>query len=600
MIKIFTQGNIACIQAGSDNSFLMITNFIKGSYRIIRKGLKTQLSRSNELHIKDFVNYQSSLIAISKTGIYTIDTINFESSILLKNYSALMTCVEYDSVNDRLLIGATSGLYELQDLNTLSPFRNEDFGNIRVSDMCFSNERMILATRGSGLIIASEDHFITLNKKSGLISNELDRISHDNNTVVVSSKQGISCIEFTSDFKDYSITNFSYSNGLLSNEISSIAFSDQKIFVGSNLGISIIDLPEEKVNYESTLILNEIRIDGKRSEPLGQVELDYSQDRIDVYFNCLSFPQQGKIDFRYKLERLDDAWNYTTERKLSYESIPYGEYQLRIGFREVDNNWSDQEIRIFILKKRPLWQTIWFFLFLVVLASLITYSLVRWRSKRKLHTQKQLVRLHELERMAYQAQMNPHFVFNALNTIQSFISNDRNEDALHYLETFSRLVRASLMHSDLKFVPLEAELKLINDYVEIEKIRFPDEFNFEVQVDQKLLQIQVPPMIIQPFVENAIDHGLLPLQGTGNLLVKCEKNKEDMLEISIEDDGAGFSNSKKKSSDHVSKGIQITRDRLRIYDENSKLEIEDKGTGVWDTCKNHTANCITSFLPNTR
>jgi LytS/YehU family sensor histidine kinase len=185
----------------------------------------------------------------------------------------------------------------------------------------------------------------------------------------------------------------------------------------------------------------------------------------------------------------------------------------------------------------------------------------------------------DLERRAVQAQMNPHFIFNALTSIQSLIVQNKNDKAQQFLVTFSRLVRTALNHSSLTYVPLSQELELIKNYLKIENLRFTDLFEYEIIIEDSIRQdeIEIPPMVIQPFLENAIEHGLLKKETQGFLSLHIKQVNEFILECIIEDNGIGRMKSGivPKRKGRESKGINLVKDRLLIINKNSKVEIID-------------------------
>jgi tetratricopeptide (TPR) repeat protein len=189
--------------------------------------------------------------------------------------------------------------------------------------------------------------------------------------------------------------------------------------------------------------------------------------------------------------------------------------------------------------------------------------------------------LAESEMKALRAQMNPHFMFNSLNAIQQMVLNNENDNAFHYLDTYSKLTRKILENSEKKWITVEEEIKFLELYLSIESLRFQHSFIYEIRVDDDVsVHIdKVPAVVVQPYVENAIRHGLLPKQGDQKLLISFNKADDDTLEIIIEDNGVGrkHSGELKTNSDHQSMGMTITENRLRLLEgkKGNKVFIED-------------------------
>jgi two-component system LytT family sensor kinase len=189
-----------------------------------------------------------------------------------------------------------------------------------------------------------------------------------------------------------------------------------------------------------------------------------------------------------------------------------------------------------------------------------------------------------LRSSALRAQMNPHFTYNALNSIQSLIASDHTEQASVYLAEFSQLMRSALDASAHEVITLRKEINIVEKYLLLEKLRFKTKIEYDVQVDPNLLldSILVPPMIIQPYVENAIIHGLLPKQTPGNVKINIRKKEANQLIIVIKDDGIGFAKSaESNSAGSTSKGMEITRSRILLLNRRNELDVEsEEGNGT--------------------
>ena len=195
----------------------------------------------------------------------------------------------------------------------------------------------------------------------------------------------------------------------------------------------------------------------------------------------------------------------------------------------------------------------------------------------------------ELEMQALRAQMNPHFIFNSLNSINRFILQNDKEQASDYLTKFSRLVRSILQNSQSAFIPLASELEALQLYLELESVRFNHHFHFNIHVDEDtdISSLKVPPLIIQPYAENAIWHGLMHKTEKGNLQIELYE-EEDVLCCKITDDGIGRKKAaelkSKSASTHKSMGMQITADRIAMLQKTNRLapQIEIKDLALPD------------------
>jgi len=204
----------------------------------------------------------------------------------------------------------------------------------------------------------------------------------------------------------------------------------------------------------------------------------------------------------------------------------------------------------------------------------------------------------ETEIKALRAQTNPHFIFNALNSIRLFILRNDSEQAQFYLMQFAQLMRDVLENSEHDTIYLSKEFSILKTYIELERLRFSKKFKFEISVPEEIenAKILIPPLLLQPIIENALWHGLMPLEDReGFLLLKVDKNINTVI-ITIEDNGIGRKKSEEikigKSNHKTSKGISITTNRIDLFNKKHKEQIKitttdlEMGTRVELTIEN--------------
>ena len=223
-------------------------------------------------------------------------------------------------------------------------------------------------------------------------------------------------------------------------------------------------------------------------------------------------------------------------------------------------------------------------IFLLIAASTTTLVQFRFRNLKKKHREKIKLekQINGLEQQALQAMMNPHFIFNVMNSIQQFMNSNNKHAANHYLSEFARLIRMNLNLTIKGLVSLEEEINYLELYLSLEKIRFGEQFSYEIilasDIDDD--ETMIPPMMIQPFLENAIWHGILPLKGKGHVILSIEKTEDKLLKIQIIDNGIGISekNTKKevKADAHKSYGMALTRQRLDLIEKETDTKLHIK------------------------
>jgi ligand-binding sensor domain-containing protein len=311
------------------------------------------------------------------------------------------------------------------------------------------------------------------------------------------------------------------------------------------------------------------------------VHLSYKQNFISIEFKSLQYHQE-KIRYYYQLEGVDENWVLTDNILVAkYTNLPPGNYLFKVQAVNTAGTFSNHISTLQIFIKPAFWQTGWFKLLCLLLAASLVYLYFRLRisgikkeAKQREAIQQQIA---QLEMKALRAQMNPHFIFNALNSIQTFMMKSETEQALSYLSRFAKLIRNVLDNSQLNNITVAQEVGVLENYMELEKLRFTDEFEYEIIVDPSLdaNMVEVPTMIIQPFVENAIWHGLLHEKSKGKLTITFKK-VDDRILCTIEDNGIGREKSaamkRLNKPRHQSRGLQITRDRLSLY--NSRFNVD--------------------------
>lgn len=311
--------------------------------------------------------------------------------------------------------------------------------------------------------------------------------------------------------------------------------------------------------------------------------LDHDANYLRFRFGLRNLYHPEWVQYRYRLLGQSNEWTYSgTSREALFSDLKAGNYTLEVEARYPWESWTmSAEPYVFQIKE-AFWRTWWFWTLLVLSLIILAYGFIkdRWqRREERLRLENELL---EMERKALRLQMNPHFIFNALDSISSFIFKQDPKMAVRYLNNFAKLMRLTLESSMEHIHPVETEVSVLKNYLELEKLRFEGKFDYEIEMDEELdFDIGLPPMLIQPHVENAILHGLKPKDGKGFLSISF-KLEGPTLCCTIEDDGIGREAAKdlpnKKA--HRSMATQINKDRIdllkRSMNEVIDLKIIDK------------------------
>ena len=268
--------------------------------------------------------------------------------------------------------------------------------------------------------------------------------------------------------------------------------------------------------------------------------------------------------------------NYIAAR----DSITNQENHKKFVRAEMDFEYQKKEAVLLEKNKRQNLMILFSILGGLLLMGLIFVIFNRRQIKRRLTLQKEVA---EYEQKALHLQMNPHFVFNCLGSISSFIVQNGTDSALKYLSKFSKLMRLTLEYSKGALIPIDKEVESLQNYLELEQLRFHNKFDFTIQsTDRVEFNMGLPPLLIQPFVENAILHGMVPKEGNGTIRVNFDVANNQLV-CSIKDDGIGLSKSKEMKENsvkaHQSMALEITKKRLEIMEatisKSAQIDIKE-------------------------
>jgi two-component sensor histidine kinase len=322
---------------------------------------------------------------------------------------------------------------------------------------------------------------------------------------------------------------------------------------------------------------------------LKSLHLSYKQNFVSFEFAALSYDHPEKNQYACQLIGFDKKMvQLGTNHSISYTNVPPASYTLKVKVANNDGVWNEEGYELKLIIVPPFWATWWFRSILVAAfigAVFLFFKLRENRIKKEQLRQTAINKeIAEIRMSALRAQMNPHFIFNSLNSIQHLISIREKEEAVSYLSKFSKLIRQILENSRENTVSISSELELLELYIQLEQLRFNHKFDYYVSVDKKIdiENVEMPPLLIQPYVENAIVHGLVNKDGRGELWLSMERNN-GLLVCKIEDNGIGRAKAieieQKKALRHKSLGIKLTNERIStlstLMEHKTAVLIED-------------------------
>ncbi len=377
---------------------------------------------------------------------------------------------------------------------------------------------------------------------------------------------------------------FGYDMGLPDNRLEGgfTKGKDGAIFAGANDAVVVFD-PAVIMGYSSnaTTFITDVLANDSRSvtQPVNDStqELELAAGNYDLHlnFSVTDYATPGNYELYYKIKPGNDSWSSAEKGSVNFSSLDYGKYEVTVIGK---NNLTGSFSKPYFLKLtiRPHWyQTLLFKIALIAAVIALVFFLVRRRII-QVRTEAQFKqKIAESEMSVLRSQMNPHFIFNSLNSIENFILQNEKRQASDYLIKFSKLIRTILEINQLQLIPFEKDMEALKWYIELEQIRFPQKFAVQISIDPAVQagNFNVPPMVVQPFIENAIVHGLAHSKHDGHELNIAVNLQNGFLEYVIEDDGIGMTKSatinELNKPGHKSVGLPITMERIRLHNQTN-------------------------------
>ncbi len=469
-----------------------------------------------------------------------------------------------------------------------------------------SNNDLWIASNGYGLIQLKDDRILKIiSEKNGITSDICTSLFIDSSTVWLGTSKGLNRIENAGGPE--TITRITSANGLPSNLINAIYVVGENVYIGSPSGITYF---EKKILLEKSICLLHIQhvlLNGVKLKKDSYYTFPRNTPNIQINFTAISFKSAGDISYYYRLTGLEDDWKLTTDNYVNFATLPPGDYTFEIkAVNKFGVASPTQSVDIIIL---PAWWQTWLFKAIVALLS-ITIVILLYRNriasyKRKEEEKRKVeARYAELEQQALLAQMNPHFIFNCLNSIQSFVIAHDVVGANQYITAFSSLIRQTLENSSNTFISLQAEIRYLTTYLRLEQLRFKDKFTFSIAVEESIQQsgIYLPSMLLQPYVENALRHGIGHKKDNhGHISVEVNKQADNTYLYTIKDNGVGRKQAEQmKSRQHIeyqSKGTRISANRIASINSQYNKNISAETTDIFENGI-VTGTCVNIIIPN--
>jgi len=507
----------------------------------------------------------------------------------------------FSEKNDtRAWLGYAHGLFVLENLQ-LTEYKWRDTASIFAKSFAQKDDIVIVGTLTQGLLfIKNKKPFRQINTQNGLPSNLCLDMCVDGDILWVATDKGLARISL----KTYETEVFNRQDGLITDQINGVVVIKNDVWLASPKGLMRMPKNIESKNTVPPQIYIDKLLVWEHSLPFrSNYLLDYQENNLKIDFQGITYKGRGQFKYKYKMLGIDTNWVYTesTNNFARYPSLPSAKYEFQVKAINEDGIESEGTAILQIEIMTPFWKRIWFIVLMFAVFVGAVAGIVWWRLKliQKRNTIERSLRESQLA--ALKVQMNPHFIFNALNSIQEFILLNEKRLANEFLGKFADLMRLTLDMSNEQEISLHDEIQMLDLYLQLESIRF-ENLQYILEIDKNLDtdDIHIPSMIIQPYIENALKHGLLHKKENRKLWVRFSE-KENFLCCEIEDNGIG----RKKSAEfnqnrpkkHKSFAISATQKRLDLLNYGRKKPIESKIIDLYDKEKEPSGTKIVLNIP---
>lgn len=445
------------------------------------------------------------------------------------------------------------------------------------------------STQGNGLFRLKQDSLTTytanqmrLNQILGT-SDVINDLLVDGSTLYLTTPWGLEIIKF-SEFENDEPVKANLLSGLNIGRINDVSIFDSTIFIGTENGLYTLDQNIQNQTQDSEKpFIEEIRTTTGVYLPDSSVVFNHDVGQVSFTIKVIDYLNHNDLQYQYRVDAGD--WFSSSLNQIVFSDLKPGTHLMQFRSKTRNSKWSESVS--YTLNIAPaFWQTTWFTILAIILtvaiSSLVAYRIFLFNSRKKQLQKEKLTS----DLKALKAQINPHFLFNALNSIQNFVLENQETLAEDYLVKYGKLMRKILDHSNDLTINLKEELEYIQIYIDLERLRLIKKLDFEVVICDEIdiNSTMVPSMIIQPLIENAIWHGIQPSDREGKIKLSFFLDK-NMIYVEIEDNGVGFDSSVMKSSKKPH-GVSLIKERIRLLNEIKKIDANlefssnDEGTVV--------------------
>ncbi|WP_165836450.1 sensor histidine kinase [Taibaiella soli] len=509
----------------------------------------------------------------------------------------------------RIWFGALDGLHMLDDAqDTSSTYHTDDkiLHNVISCIAGTAGGALWVASNSYGLaVIQPNGRILSISENNGLACDIVRKIYIDelHENAWIATYKGLCKIRYKQYGDSIAIENiytYTAGSGLAVNTVNDVCVKNDTVYAATSEGLCVFaDLPRQQV---IPLFFTKVKVRYNEYPVSDSYTLSYLDDDISVSFSGICYSSNGHVRYWYRMlsDQTDTLWRTTTENTIDFAGLAPGSYKFEVK----TDGGLPHTIRFFI--RPPFWKTWWFYglaaLFfagVVIIIAMRRVQIIKKETQKREETVRQIA---DMELRLLQSQLNPHFIFNVLNSIQMYINVMDRKRANEYLVKVSRLMRMFLDASRQPFTTVQHEMEMLSLYCALEKLRFENRFNYTISSNKfaEVQQAYFPSMLTQPFVENAINHGLLGKKEAGLLQIHFEA-QGDRLVCTIEDNGVGRAaagQSKDAGREYrKSWGMRLSAERMEVLNKINHNSVALEITDKTDASGNATGTLVTITVP---
>ena len=494
--------------------------------------------------------------------------------------------------NNKIWYGTLYGDLGIINNNKITHYSNFLNLNTAINSLVFSTNDLYIGTLGNGIWKTSISKLSSpkpINEEFLSSKNSYQLLFNAKNQLWMGSEKGVDKIEFQNNIISKS-TLYNANDGFIGIETTkntSLEDNDGNIWFGTKNGITKFTPSEnQKTLLKPTVYFEEIQVSNQSIDSIQKqfkntvLQLSPAQNNISFRFKTVDINQPKRIEYQYVLNETQSSWS--SNNTVNFANLTSRNYTFSVISRNASKIESEPVIFNFFIDK-PLYQKTWFILSIVSFLAVVFFLFIYFYFKRKQQENQQKIKkltlenhLITLEQKALQLQMNPHFIFNVLNGIKAFGNNGNTNELNSTISQFASLLRSLLHNSRKEEINLSEEIETLKNYLDLEQ-KMNANFEYTITTETQNIakeEIFIPPMLVQPFVENSIKHGFKNSEGKLSILFKTNNNH---LMCTIIDNGIGIEQSKKLklTSNHTSVALKVTKERIENLSETSWLKIKE-------------------------